>query len=83
MLERPIRAAHLGPRLATATTPATGGDNLGPLIAEADALRLALGYPRFSSLKAWCDDGQPLTTDADGLELMVERLCIVLENRHG
>lgn len=82
--ERPIRAQYRGPATAAAVTPATGGDNLGLLIAEADALRLHLGYPRFSSLAAWCDDGKPLTTDADGLELMIERLCIVWENRgHG
>lgn len=79
--ERPILAQYRGPAVAAAAAPAIGGDNLGPLIAEADVLRRQLGYPRFSSLKAWCDDGQPLTTDADGLELMIERLCIVWENR--
>lgn len=81
--QRPIRAQYRGPATAAAVTPATGGDNLGPLIAEAEVLRFELGYPRFSSLAPWCDDGKPLTTDANGLELMIERLCIVLENRHG
>lgn len=84
MRERPIPRQYRGPAVAAAATPATGGDNLGDLIAQADALRHSLGYPRFSSLAPWCDDGKPLTTDADGLELLIERLCIVWENRgHG
>lgn len=81
MHSRPIPRHHRGPYTATTTAPSTGGDNLGQLIAQADALRIELGYPRFSSLKTWCDDGQPLTTDADGLELMIERLCIAWEGR--
>ena len=81
MQSRPIHRNYRGPTTAAGTAPATGGEDLGHLIAEADALRYELGYPRFSSLKHWCDDGQPLTTNADGLELMIERLCIVWENR--
>jgi hypothetical protein len=85
MHSRPTLRQYRGPQTAPASAPpATGGDNLGPLIAEVDALRLALGYPRWSSLRAWCDDGDPLTTDQGGLERLIERLCIVWEGRgHG
>ena len=55
--------------------------DLSPLIAEADALRIQLGYARFSHLSAWCDDGSPLTCDAGALERMIERLCILLAER--
>lgn len=81
MRERPIPRQYRGPTVAAAAAPSTGGDNLGPLIAEVDALRIALGYPRWSSLRAWCDDGDPLTCDRGGLERLLERLCIVWEGR--
>ncbi|MEA5447128.1 hypothetical protein VB780_01005 [Leptolyngbya sp. CCNP1308] len=83
--ERPIPRQYRGPATAAAAAPATAGDNLAPLIAEVDALRFDLGYPRWSSLRAWCDDGDPLTTDQGGLERLVERLCILWEGRcnHG
>jgi hypothetical protein len=55
--------------------------SLAPLIAEADALRLDLGYSRFSHLSAWCDDGSPMTCDAGALERLIERLCILWEER--
>jgi hypothetical protein len=83
MHNRPLLPQYRGPYTAPTTTAPTGGQNEGKLIAEADSLRVSLGYTRFSSLKAWCDDGQPLTTDGDGLELMIERLCIVWVNRGG
>lgn len=84
MHERPIPARYRGPKTASAAPPSTGGENLGPLIAEIDALRFDLGYPRWSSLRAWCDDGDPLTTDRGGLERLAERLCILWEGRsHG
>lgn len=56
-------------------------EDLGPLIAEADGLRLELGYSRWSHLRPWSDDGDPLTTDRAGLELLIERLSIVAANR--
>lgn len=62
------------PKLPTPT-------DLSPLIAEADALRIQLGYARFFMLKPWCDDGSPLTCDAGALERMIERLCILLAER--
>lgn len=84
MRERPILAQYRGPAVAAAAAPAAGGDNLGDLIAQVDAIRFELGYPRWSSLRAWCDDGDPLTTDRGGLERLFERLCIVWEGRcHG
>lgn len=79
--ERPIPRQYRGPAVAAAATPAVAGDNLNALIAEVDALRFDLGYPRWSSLRAWCDDGDPLTTDRGGLERLLERLCIVWEGR--
>ena len=80
--ERPIRAQYRGPAAAAAAAPpSTGGENLGELIAEVDALRHGLGYSRWSHLSAWCDDGSPLTTDRGGLERLLERLCIVWEGR--
>lgn len=81
MSERPVRAHYRGPATATATHPTTGGEYLGDLIAEVDCLRLELGYSRWSHLKPWCDDGNPLTTNGDGLELLIERLSIVVANR--
>jgi hypothetical protein len=59
--------------------------DLSPLIAEADALRLELGYSRFSHLSSWCDDGSPLTCDGPALERLIERLCILWVERgaHG
>jgi len=59
--------------------------DLSPLIVEADALRIELGYTRFSHLSAWCDDGSPRTCDAGALERMIERLCILWAERghHG
>ncbi|MGB5972693.1 MAG: hypothetical protein WBG38_05215 [Nodosilinea sp.] len=81
MYERPIRTAYRGPATNSATHPATGGENLGALIAEVEGLRIALGYSRWVHLKAWCDDGDPLTTDQGGLERLIERLCIVWEGR--
>lgn len=83
MRERPIPARYRGPATATAAHPATGGEYLGDLIAEVDGLRLAVGYSRWSHLVPWTDDGQPLHTDRDGLELLIERLCIVWVNRGG
>jgi hypothetical protein len=56
-------------------------EDLGPLIAEVDTLRLELGFSRWSHLRPWCDDGDPLTTDGGGLERLVERLSIVVANR--
>ena len=55
--------------------------DLSPLIAEADALRIELGYSRFSHLASWCDDGSPLTCDAGALERLIERLCILWAER--
>ena len=81
MRDRPIQTQYRGPAAAAAHYPALGGDNLGPLIAQVDALRFDLGYPRWSSLRPWCDDGDPLTTDHGGLERLEERLCIVWEGR--
>lgn len=81
MLERPILTRYRGPKTAAASIPSTGGENLGNLIAEVDALRLELGYPRWSHLRAWCDDGDPLSTDRGGLERLLERLTIVAVNR--
>jgi hypothetical protein len=51
-------------------------EDLSPLIAEIDSLRLELGYSRWSHLSAWCDDGNPLTADRGGLERLLERLCV-------
>ncbi|QQE65743.1 hypothetical protein GFS31_24310 [Leptolyngbya sp. BL0902] len=57
--------------------------DLSPLIAQADALRIELGYSRFSHLSAWCDDGSPLTCDAGALERLIERLCVLwVERQH-
>lgn len=81
MHSRPIPRQYRGPQTASAHSPATGGEYLGDLIAEVDGLRVALGYSRWSHLKPWTDDGQPLTTDRAGLELLVERLCILWEGR--
>lgn len=84
MRSRPLPRNYKGPRTAAASYPANGGENLGDLIAEVDGLRFDLGYPRWSSLSAWCDDGSPLTTDRGGLERLLERLCILWEARgHG
>lgn len=81
MPSRPHTPVNRPPPTRSAAAAWSGGVNLGPLIAEAEALRVALGYARFSSLKPWTDDGQPLTTDGEGLELLIERLCIVWVNR--
>jgi hypothetical protein len=81
MRERPIRPQYRGPQFAAATTTATGGKYLGRLIAEADCLRLELGYQRFSHLAPWCDSGDPLTCDAGALERLIERLCILWADR--
>jgi len=80
MPDRPITRHYRGPAAAAAFCPGLGGDNLSDLIAEVDTLRLELGFSRWSHLRPWCDD-DPLTTDGGGLERLVERLSIVLENR--
>lgn len=82
--ERPILSPVTGRPLVTSSPVAIGGENLGHLIAEVDALRLALGISRWANLRPWCDDGDPCTTNAAGLERLIERLCIVWEGRdHG
>jgi hypothetical protein len=51
--------------------------NLEPLIVEIDLLRRELGIGRWSFLTAWCDDKQsPQDLDQNGLELLLERLCV-------
>lgn len=81
MHNRPIRRQYRGPQTATSRPPATGGEYLGELIAEVDALRQELGFSRWSHLRPWCDAGDPTTTDGDGLERLLERLTIVAVNR--
>jgi hypothetical protein len=81
MHSRPIRRQYRGPATASAPYSATGGEDLGELIAEVDEIRQALGYPRWSSLRPWCDDGDPLTTNGDGLELLIERLSAIAVDR--
>lgn len=81
MRERPILATRPAPVSRHPAYSSTGGEDLSALIAEADAIRLRLGYARFSQLAPWCDDGSPLTTDRGGLERMIERLCVVLADQ--
>lgn len=83
MHERPLRAQYRGPAAAAASVASTGGENLSSLIVQIEDLRLALGYARWSHLKAWCDSGDPLTADRGELERLIERLCVVWENRGG
>lgn len=51
-------------------------EDLSPLIAQVDILRSELGYARWSHLRPWCDQGDPLTADGDALERLYERLCM-------
>jgi hypothetical protein len=51
--------------------------NLNRVIAEIDMLMRDLGISRWSFLKAWCDDEQPpKDLDQNGLELLLEHLCV-------
>lgn len=50
-------------------------DDLSPLIADIDTLRRELGFARWSNLRPWCDQADPLTCDRGGLERLLERLC--------
>lgn len=57
--------------------------DLSPLIAPVDALRMELGYSRWSHLRPWCDQGDPRTCDGPALERLHERLCILwVERKH-
>jgi hypothetical protein len=81
MPDRPITRHYRGPAAAAAFCPGLGGENLSDLIAEVDILREELGYGRWAHLSPWCDTGDPGTTDRGGLERLIERLAIVVENR--
>ncbi len=84
MPERPIRAQYRGPAAAAAATPATGGENLGPLIAQADALRQTLGYERWADLTPLCDGDDPKTLDRRGLVRLIGALgSLQRGQRHG
>ncbi|MGB3309972.1 MAG: hypothetical protein WBG32_14600 [Nodosilinea sp.] len=71
MRDRPILAKHRGPTTATSTIPATGGEDLTPLILEADVLRIQLGYQRWADLKPLCNGQDPKTLDRRALVSLI------------
>lgn len=82
--ERPILRQYRGPAVAAAAAPpATGGENLGDLIAQADALRHSLGYT-WSDLTSLCGEDSK-TLDRRGLVKLIGQLgAIQREGRsHG
>lgn len=74
MRERPILREYRGPAVAAAAAPATGGEYLGNLIAQADALRRSLGYQRWADLTPLCDGDDPKTLDQRGLVKLIGQL---------
>ncbi|MBD1917431.1 MULTISPECIES: hypothetical protein [Cyanophyceae] len=86
MYSRPILRQNRGPATAPAADPpATGGDNLGVLIAQADALRKVLGYQRWADLTSLCDGNDPKTLDQRGLVKLIGQLGAMQREgrRHG
>ncbi|MBD2107409.1 hypothetical protein [Nodosilinea sp. FACHB-13] len=82
MRERPILAQYRGPAAAPAATPATGGDNLGDLIAQVDSLRHSLSYT-WADLTSLCGEDSK-TLDRRGLVKLIGDLgAIQREQRHG
>lgn len=73
MRERPILREYRGPQAAAAAAQATGGENLGDLIAQADALRHSLGYQRWADLTPLCGE-DPKTLDQRGLVRLIGQL---------
>jgi len=81
--ERPILAQYRGPADAPAAAPSTGGENLGDLIAQADVLRLELGYQRWADLVPLCDGEDPKALDRRGLVKLIGTLgAMQREGRH-
>jgi hypothetical protein len=51
--------------------------DLSPLIAEIDCLRVEMEFPRWADLMPYCCGlVHPHQLDGDGLELLLERLCV-------
>lgn len=85
MRERPILRNYRGPSLAAAAVPATGGEYLGVLIGQADALRQSLGYQRWADLAPLCDGEDPKALDRRGLVKLIGQLGAMQREgrRHG
>lgn len=69
--ERPIKRGQQGPAVAIDVELATGGEDLSVFIAEADALRLALGFARWADLAPLCDGTDPKDLDRRGLVKLI------------
>lgn len=67
---RPRPPAPTGPDPA----PATGGDDLTPLIVQADILRIALEYSRWDDLRPHCNGADPKTLDRGELVQLIVAL---------
>lgn len=71
--ERPILREYRGPHAApVAAAPATGGDDLSELIAQADTLRHSLGYT-WADLSNLCGEDSK-TLDRRGLVRLIGKL---------
>ncbi|MGG6237210.1 hypothetical protein ACQ4N7_01115 [Nodosilinea sp. AN01ver1] len=81
MRERPILRKNRGPQQATATPASTGGEYLGDLIAQADVLRLELGYQRWADLKPMCGGEDPRTLNRRGLVQLIGQLGLQKRQR--
>lgn len=85
MRERPILRQYRGPAAAAAAVPATGGEDLSDLIAQADVLRQLLGYERWADLAPLCDGNDPKDLNRRGLVWLIGQLGAMQREgrRHG
>ncbi|MBE9159736.1 hypothetical protein IQ265_23290 [Nodosilinea sp. LEGE 06152] len=75
--ERPILRQYRGPQAADAATPATGGEDLSDLIAQADVLRRLLGYELWIDLTVLCDGNDPRDLNRRGLVWLIGQFGVM------
>ena len=69
--------------MGDAPPPATGGEDLSSFIAEADGLRILLGFARWSDLAPLCDGADPKDLDRRGLVKLIGDLGAMYRYRKG